>query len=108
MPLARKRPRPSDYGTVEGLRQVLLNFQKRNQMKNPQDAAKLAALTEFIDSYYGGQLDEMIRQLHETIYMLHYLDTELFGEEKRLEKVFLLYCIAECLQTETEVKPLPE
>lgn len=69
-------------------------------MKHPEDKARLEALNEFIDSYYGGQLDEMIRQLHETIYMLHYLDTELFGEEKRLEKVFLLYCIAECLGSE--------
>ena len=77
-------------------------------MKHPQDAAKLAALTEFIDSYYGGQLDQMIRQLHETIYMLHYLDPDVFGESQRLEKVFLLYCIAECLQTEPEVEPLPD
>ena len=71
-------------------------------MKHPQDAAKLAALTEFIDSYFGGQLDQMVRQLYEAIYMLHYLDPDVFGQETRLEKAFLLHCIAGCLQTEPE------
>ena len=66
-------------------------------MKHPEHAAKLAALTEFIDSYYGDQLDEIIRQLYETIYLLHYLDPDLFGEETRIEKVFLLHCIIDCL-----------
>ena len=75
---------------------------KITKMKHPQDAAKLAALTEFIDSYFGGQLDEMVRQLYETIYMLHYLNPDQFCYETRLEKAFLLHCIAGCLQTEPE------
>ncbi|GAB5524250.1 MAG: hypothetical protein Roseis2KO_21220 [Roseivirga sp.] len=66
-------------------------------MKHPQDAAKLAALTEFIDSYFGGQLEEMVRQLYETIYMLHYLNPDQFCYESRLEKAFLLHCIVDCL-----------
>ena len=71
-------------------------------MKHPEDAAKLAALTEFIDSYFGGQLEEMVKQLYETIYMLHYLNPDQFCYETRLEKAFLLHCIAGCLQTEPE------
>ena len=69
-------------------------------MKHPEDKAQLEALNEFIDSYFGGELDHMVRQLHETIYMLHYLDTEIFSEETRIEKVFLLHCLAECLGSE--------
>ena len=66
-------------------------------MKPPEDAARLAALTDFIGSHYGGRLDQVVRQLYETIYMLHYLDPDVFGEEKRLEKVFLLHCMAGAL-----------
>lgn len=73
-------------------------------MKHPEDAAKLAALTEFIDSYFGGQLEEMVKQLYETIYMLHYLDPDLFSQDSRIEKVVLLHCIADCLQKEPEEK----
>ena len=73
-------------------------------MKHPQDAAKLAALTEFIDSYFGGQLDQMVRQLYETIYMLHYLDPDLFSQDCRLEKSFLLHCIVDCLIDKPEPK----
>ena len=71
-------------------------------MKHPENAAKLAALTEFIDTYYGGELDQVVRQLYETIYMLHYLGPDLFGEETRLEKAFLLYCMAEALSRKEE------
>ena len=71
-------------------------------MKHPQDAPKLAALTQFIDSYFGGQLEEMAKQLYETIYMLHYVDPELFSQDSRIEKVVLLYSMADCLQKEPE------
>ena len=81
-------------------------------MRNPEDALKLEALTQFIDSYFGGQLEEMVKQLYETIYMLHYLDPDVFSQDSRLEKAFLLHCIAGCLQTEpeeeTKKKPLPD
>ena len=69
-------------------------------MNNPQEAAKLAALNEFIVTQYEGQFEVLVRQLQETIYMLHYLDPELFDEVKRTEKVFILYCIAECLSAD--------
>ena len=71
-------------------------------MKHPENKARLEALNEFIDTYYGGELDQMVRQLHETIYMLHYLGPDLFGEETRLEKAFLLYCMAEALSEKQE------
>ena len=71
-------------------------------MKNPEDAASLAALTDFIGSHYGGELDQVVRQLYETIYMLHYLDPDVFGEETRLEKAFLPYCMAEALSEKQE------
>ena len=78
--------------------------QKRKEMKCPQNAAKLAALTEFIDSYYGEELDKMIRQLHEIIYMLHYMNPDVFSQENRLEKAFLLHCIVECLSDKPDLK----
>ena len=80
-------------------------------MRNPKDAPKLEALTKFIDSYFGGQLEEMARQLYETIYMLHYVDPDLFSQDSRIEKVVLLYSMADCLQKEpeeNEEKPLPD
>lgn len=73
-------------------------------MKCPQNGAKLAALTEFIDSYYGDELDKMIRQLYETIYMLHYMNPDVFSQETRLEKAFLLHCIVDCLVDKPESK----
>ena len=80
-------------------------------MRNPQDVPKLEALTKFIDSYFGGQLEEMVKQLYETIYMLHYVNPDLFSQDARIEKVVLLYSMADCLQKEpeeTEEKPLPD
>lgn len=73
-------------------------------MKCPQNAAKLTALNEFIDSYYGDELDKMIRQLYETIYMLHYMNPDVFSQETRLEKAFLLHCIVDCLADKPEPK----
>lgn len=98
------------YRAGEELRRVLFPF-KSVQMRNPKDAPKLAALTQFIDSYFGGQLEEMARQLYETIYMLHYVDPDLFSQDSRIEKVVLLYSMADCLQKEpeeNEEKPLPD
>ena len=73
-------------------------------MKHPKSAAKLAALNEFIDSYYGDQLDQMVRQLYEIIYMLHYMNPDVFSQETRLEKSFLLHCIVDCLVDKPESK----
>tara|TARA_Y100000114_G_scaffold157276_1_gene188751 strand:+ start:7356 stop:7562 length:207 start_codon:yes stop_codon:yes gene_type:complete len=68
-------------------------------MKHQEDKARLASLNEFIGSYFRGELDQVVRQLNETIYMLHYLDTEIFSEEERIEKAFLLHSMAEALDS---------
>ena len=68
-------------------------------MKYPQDKAKLAALNQFIEETYGGQIESMVKQLYETIYMLHYLEPEIFNEDQIQDKVFLMFCMAEALSS---------
>ena len=71
-------------------------------MKNTDDKARLAELNEFIDSYFGGQLDLVVKQLYRTVYMLHYLDRDLFSEDDIIDKVFLLYSMADALSNNEE------
>ena len=71
-------------------------------MKYPQDAPKLAALTEFMEQVYGGKLDMVVHELYRAIYMLHYLDRDLFPEDDIIDKVFLLYSMAEALREKEE------
>tara|TARA_R100000697_G_scaffold122432_1_gene151912 strand:- start:132 stop:356 length:225 start_codon:yes stop_codon:yes gene_type:complete len=66
-------------------------------MEDPKSLEQLTELAEFIESYYGNDLETIIRQLHETIYMLHYIDKECFDQKEVQEKGFLLFHLAECL-----------
>jgi len=71
-------------------------------MKHPQDAAKLAALNQFIEQVYGGKLDIVVTELYKAIYMLHYLDRDLFPVDDIIDKVYLLYSMADALSEKEE------
>lgn len=71
-------------------------------MKYPQDAPRVAALNQFIEDVYGGKLDIVVHELYRAIYMLHYLDRDLFPEDDIIDKVFLLYSMAEALNDKEE------
>ncbi|GAB5524242.1 MAG: hypothetical protein Roseis2KO_21140 [Roseivirga sp.] len=65
-------------------------------MKNPENLNKLAPLAEFIDSFYGGDLTCMRKELVEAILMFHYVNAESFGPNEVQNKCYILYQIAEC------------
>ena len=67
-------------------------------MKYPEDQLEIEALAEYLKTHYQGNFEYMTKQIYEVIGMLHFLDSEVFTQDKIQEKVFVLLRVLECME----------
>ena len=67
-------------------------------MKYPEDKKEIEALASYLNEHYKGNFEYMRKQIYETIGMLHFLDSEVFTQDKIREKVFVLLRVLECME----------
>ena len=71
-------------------------------MNYPEDKLEIEALASYLKEHYKGNFEYMKAQLYEMMGMLHFLDPEVFTQDKVQEKVYVLFRVLECLNNRKE------